>query len=162
LQARAGHQTQVNLLQGQRDIQLAKMERDRQDALNVLGMANQHMNSEVNRNIGAYGAYLQGQGQNAGELFRAYGSQTDAFNQHNDTALRAQQLALQNTLGQGGLNLQQQQLAQNASQFGQNYQLSQAALMNDMIMGRANHGLNLAQLQQMAQNGMFNTIFGGR
>ena len=135
-QQQAGQATQAALLGSNRDISLAKMQQDQQDRLNALQAGQGYMGAESGR-------------------------QTGLFNAQNDVALRAQQLALQRILGQGGLNLDQQRLSQQGSQFNRNFGLDQSRLLNDMLMGRANYGLNMTGLQQNAQNNMFSQLFGG-
>lgn len=159
-QRRIGEDTNRSLLQGNRDIALAKMQQDRADQLAALAAAQGFMGAESGRQIGLYGAQLGGEQAQAGEGFKGYGSQADAFAQHQDTALRAQQLALQQALGQGGLDLDARRLSESARQFDKGFGLDQARLMEAMLQGRLGYGLDLAQLQQLAQGQMFQTIFG--
>lgn len=128
------------------------MARDRQDEIQALQTADAWQQGLLGRRVQGYGATLAGEQAQAGDAFRGYGSQSDAFNQHQNVALQAQQQALQRTLGQGGLDLGRAQLGESGRQFDLSHQLNWAGLMNDMLMGRMNHGLSMAQLQQMAQN----------
>lgn len=75
----------------------------------------------------------------------------------------AGQLGLQRDLGFGGLQLDQARLTEQGRQFDQAYRgspLEWSRLLNDMVMGRANYGVDLAQLQQMGQGSMWNFLFG--
>ena len=121
-----------NILSGNRQIDIAKAQQDRQDMMGVLGMANDVLGGQQQRQLGA-----------------------------NEFALQ-RALGLGNLgLGWGGIDMDGQRLGESARQFNMGNQLNWAGLMNDMTMGRANYGLNLAQLQQQGQNGMFNFLMGG-
>jgi hypothetical protein len=76
-----------------------------------------------------------------------------------DAAIRAWQVGTQRDLGTQGLGLDQQKINNQASQFGQAHQLDWVRALNDMVMGRAGYGLDLAQLQQNSQNSMFDWMF---
>ena len=76
--------------------------------------------------------------------------------QQHSQGLAGYQAQLQAALANAGLKLDQDRLNQSNWQFNQGYGLNYLQLLNDMIMGRANYGINLAGLQQNAQNGMFN------
>ena len=92
-------------------------------------------------------------------------SQFNAWQAQNNLGLGQGQLDLQRLLGQGGLNLDSQRLQEMARQFNQNFQgrpIDWASLMNDMIMGRANYGANLANMGNMNQNSLFSFLFGNR
>jgi hypothetical protein len=58
------------------------------------------------------------------------------------------QLNLQRELGMGGLAIDRDRLTESGRQFNMGHQLNWAGLLNNMVMGRLGHGLDLAQLQQ--------------
>jgi hypothetical protein len=89
-----------------------------------------------------------------------YQTDMDAFNTWRDDLARNRQLDVQEKLGQGGLNIDQQRLAQQGSQFDRSLQLDWAGLLNNMYMGRAGLGLDYASLQQQGQNTMMNQLLG--
>ena len=121
-----------NILQGNRQIDIAKAQQDRQDIMGVLGAGNDVLGGQQQRQLSA-----------------------------NEFALQ-RALGLGNLgLGWGGIDMDGQRLGESARQFNMGNQLNWAGLMNDMTMGRANYGLNLAQLQQGGQNNMFNYLMGG-
>lgn len=90
----------------------------------------------------------------------AYRTDLDAFNAWKDDQTRNRQLDIQQQLGQGGLGIDQQRLAQQGSQFDRSLQLDWAGLLNNMYLGRAGLGLDYAALQQQGQNTMMNQILG--
>lgn len=107
-------------------------------------------------------AYRQEQLNQAGSesALNAYRTDVDAFNSWKDNLARDRQLDIQQNLGQGGLDIDRQRLAQQGSQFDRSLQLDWASLLNNMYMGRAGLGLDYASLQQQGQNTMMNQILG--
>jgi hypothetical protein len=160
-QRRIGEGTNTALLQGSQDLALARMQQDRQDEINALNAASGFMGQDAARQGTLYQSLLSGQNAQAGDNFRGYGSQADAFNNHQQVALSAQQLALQRALGQGGLDLDARRLGESGRQFDLGHQLNWASLMEQMLQGRLGYGMDLAGLQQNAQNNMFSQLFGG-
>jgi hypothetical protein len=159
-QRRIGEGTNTALLQGSQDLALARMQQDRQDEINALNAASGFMGQDAARQGTLYQSLLSGQNAQAGDNFRGYGSAADAFNNHQQVALSAQQLALQRMLGQGGLDLDSRRLGESGRQFDLGHQLNWASLMEQMLQGRLGYGLSLSQQQQDAQNRMFQQFFG--
>jgi hypothetical protein len=105
---------------------------------------------------------MQANQTNHQDLLNALQAGSGALGAGEDRNLSAAQMALQRALGIGGLNMDQNRLNEQFREYNMGNQLSWADLMNQMVMGRAGYGLNLAQLQQNGQNQMFGPggIFG--
>lgn len=121
-----------NILSGNREIDIAKAQQDRQDVLGLLGMTNDVLGGQQGRQLAA-----------------------------NDFALQRALGLGQLGLGWGGLDLDRDRLGESARQFNMGNQLDWAGLMNNMTMQRAGYGLDLARLQQGSQNDMFNFLMNG-
>lgn len=95
---------------------------------------------------------------NFGDRLRTSSAVNEGIGGVHNRGLASYQAALQAALAKEGLALDKQKLAQSNWQFNQGYGLSYLQLLNDLIMGRANYGINLAQLGQQGQGNMFNWL----
>lgn len=181
-----GDQTMENVLGNYRDIDIAAAQQGFQDKLRALDMANsvagqrgqlglaqaafaadqQARQAQENQFafqsqfaapgferegfMGQQGLNLQGANSGLG----AYQTDLDAFFQNRG-------MDLQRELANRGMDVDLRRLQSQEGMFDRSLSLDWARLMNDMQMGRYGLGFNYAQLQNQAQNQMFNQLFGG-
>lgn len=126
---RIGDATRSNILQSQRDINIAAAQTNQQDRLNALGAGNSYQSGLMGNAVSGYGALLGGQQAQANDMFRQNQTEADAVN-----------FALQRAMQQEGLY--QAQAASQQQAFGQQQQADQFGL---------NYGLNLSQLEMQKQ-----------
>ncbi len=155
---RAADATTSELLRGSRDIDIAAAETNMADRRAAAGLGDQYLTSGVNRALGVHGANLGAADFNLRRELAQAGLNTEQINQ----MLSGWGLALQGELGTEGLKLDKERIDLNRTQFNEAHKLDWMRVLNEMVMGRANYGLNLAELQQTGQNNMFNWLFGGR
>lgn len=178
-QRRLAADTNKAILAGNRDIDIAAAQTNMADRLNAIAAAN----AVRSQGVSDYNAALAGQTAQAAENQAGYRSTVDAVNHALEVALQQEALkragaesalnawnagnaagldasnqALQAWLGEMGIDLDREKLAEASRQFQQNYGLDLMRVLNDMVMGRANYGLNLATLGQNAQQSMFDWL----
>jgi hypothetical protein len=173
---RAADVTTGELARSGRDIDIAAATQNTADRRAAAALGDQFLTSTLNRGLGAHGARLDTARFNADEGRFAHGSEVDRANfalnralsqagldQGNlDAALQAWQIGTQRDLGNRGLDLDERRLEEQAKQFAKAHGLDWVRVLNDMVMGRADYGARLAQIQQLGQNSLIDWIFGGR
>jgi hypothetical protein len=167
-QRRAADATSFDLTRNNRDIDINAAATNMADRRAAAELGNKYTVDQTNR------------GQGIAEYNRddrrfAFGTESDKVNfalqralsqaglQQGDldAAIRAWQVGTTRDLGQSGLDLDQQRITNQAKQFAAAHGLDWVRVLNDMVMGRANYGVDLAQLQQQGQNSMFDWMFSG-
>lgn len=88
----------------------------------------------------------------------AYRTDLGAFFDWQNNLRQGQQLDIQRQLGQSGLDIDRQRLAEQGRQFDAGNQLNWAQLMNDMAMGRYGLGIDYARLQQQGQDSVLRSL----
>jgi hypothetical protein len=119
---RLGADTMETILGGNRDIDIAKMQQDRADELGVIGAAQD-----------VYKTGLAGQMAQSDENRFGFTSKQDAIKFALNRALEEQRLAQ----GSRGLDIDQQRVSNQNSQFGLSHQLSQKQFEDQMKQWRA-------------------------
>lgn len=144
-----------NITRGNREVDLRKMVQDQEDRFRAaeFGRTGRQLQSDEN-----YRGYETQANQVNFALQRAL-SQAGLDQNSIDQMLRAWQVATQSQLGRDGMTLDKDRLAEQRRQFDKGHNLDWVRTMNDMVMGRAGHGLDLARMQQGAQNDMFSWLF---
>lgn len=182
---RLGQDTSRSILGSNRDIAIEAARTNMADRLNALGAATGVLNARSGRGVSEYGATLAGQQAQAGQNLLGQESQVNAINHMLQVALgqeglnqagassalsawgtgvdanQAASIAnLQRYLGELGIELDQSKLVEASNQFKQQYGLDLMQILNQMVMGRAEYGIGLAQLGQGAQGALQNWITG--
>jgi hypothetical protein len=185
-QRNLGDDTMQNILGNYRDIDIVAAQQGFQDKLRALDMANSvaSQRGQLGLAQAAFGADQQArqaaenqfawQSQFAGPEFQRAGflAQQGLNQQGANSALGAYQtdldaffqnrgMDLQRELANKGIDVDLQRLRSQEGMFDRSLALDWAGLLNQMQMGRYGLGLDYAQLQQNAQNSMFNQLFGG-
>lgn len=111
--------TGQQILNNNRNIDLAAAQQQRQDLLSSLQAGGDFQNSVMGRALSGYNANLSGLGANRDEATTSIQSALQQY----QAGLQGQQLASQSALGAQGNALQGQQLAQQGSQFDRNFGL---------------------------------------
>lgn len=176
-QRRLGEDAIQQILKGNRDISLQKMTQDRADQTGAMGLANETLNSRMNRATQGYGAQLAGQGAQAGENFKAFDTGRDqtkfaldralsqeglnksgadsmqnAWGQSTGFGLQNKGQEIQRALGEGGLALDRSRLGESGRQFDLSHLLANKQFQEQMRQYNGNLGLNYNQLNQSAND----------
>jgi len=143
-QRQLGLDTLSQVLAGNRDIALQKMQQDRLDELNLLGLSNEMLSGQMGRASTAYGQQLAGQQAQAQANLQGVQSQQNAtqYGLQRDVAQESlNQAAVQSALQRAQM---QQAIAEaNAGQQWQQYQSQANAEQLGLQRGTAQAGINL-------------------
>jgi hypothetical protein len=123
-----------------RDIDIQAAQQNRQDELQALGIAESILGGQVGRSGNVFQNILAGQQANRDDLFRG------------------KQLDLQKELGIGGLNIDQQRVANQNRQFDAGHGLNILQFLEGQRQFNGNLGFNYNQLSANQQSGMMNSI----
>lgn len=167
---------QKAILGSNRDLDIRAASQNRQDILNALEQGERILSGQTARSSDIYNSTLKGQGATAADrqavsnsaIQRAIqqftgnmdSAQFDLGQQeaNRDDYYRGKGLDLQRELGVGGLNIDQQRVNNQSSQFDKNYGLNILQLLEQMREHDNNSGFNWASLNQNASNNAINTL----
>lgn len=125
---------------------------------NQRGFSNQFMAPQFNQTNALAQQQLNQQG--AANAQQNYSTDLSAFQNYQNMLNQQRQLDIQSQLGNAGIGVDQQRLAQQGGQFNQQLQLQWAQMMSGLLNNQQQLGLGYTQLGANQQNALMQSLFG--